>query len=226
MGVLSKFVAAAALTVATTGSAMAATLVDVAVSGDSGVNDVTWDGTAPGEGTLTATATTIINFDDALLNDGLGQQAILTIVASTGGGGALATALPNFTQTGLDGYFEFRALDNTLLLRGDFTHFWLTGIVGDMAGNLTSVGGRLDLSSDVVDLSFLKGDNSTFGWTNIHPAYGITGGQLNDFQANNVTGTFGGVVPEPAAWAMMILGFGGMGVLLRRRRTAIGAATA
>jgi hypothetical protein len=31
-------------------------------------------------------------------------------------------------------------------------------------------------------------------------------------------------VPEPASWALMILGFGGMGVVLRRRRAAVGAA--
>ena len=29
----------------------------------------------------------------------------------------------------------------------------------------------------------------------------------------------GGDVPEPATWAMMILGFGGVGALMRRRRT-------
>jgi len=28
----------------------------------------------------------------------------------------------------------------------------------------------------------------------------------------------GGVIPEPATWAMMILGFGGVGAMLRRRR--------
>ena len=31
----------------------------------------------------------------------------------------------------------------------------------------------------------------------------------------------GGAVPEPATWAMMILGFGGAGVALRRRRAAL-----
>jgi hypothetical protein len=30
-----------------------------------------------------------------------------------------------------------------------------------------------------------------------------------------------GVVPEPATWAMMIMGFGGMGALARRRRQAL-----
>ena len=34
----------------------------------------------------------------------------------------------------------------------------------------------------------------------------------------------GGGVPEPDAWALMILGFGGLGVLLRRRRQVLDAA--
>jgi hypothetical protein len=29
-------------------------------------------------------------------------------------------------------------------------------------------------------------------------------------------------VPEPATWAMMILGFGGVGAVMRRRRTVFG----
>ena len=38
-------------------------------------------------------------------------------------------------------------------------------------------------------------------------------------------GAGGGAVPEPAAWAMMIMGFGGMGGVIRRRRvTSAGAA--
>ncbi|THD53563.1 PEPxxWA-CTERM sorting domain-containing protein [Phenylobacterium sp.] len=35
-----------------------------------------------------------------------------------------------------------------------------------------------------------------------------------------------GGIPEPAAWSLMILGFGGVGALLRRRRNAIGATLA
>lgn len=31
----------------------------------------------------------------------------------------------------------------------------------------------------------------------------------------------GAVVPEPSTWAMMIIGFGGVGALMRRRRTAL-----
>jgi hypothetical protein len=36
----------------------------------------------------------------------------------------------------------------------------------------------------------------------------------------------GNSVPEPASWALMILGFGGVGAVLRSRRQARGAATA
>jgi hypothetical protein len=36
----------------------------------------------------------------------------------------------------------------------------------------------------------------------------------------------GGGVPEPASWALMIAGFGGTGVLLRRRRAALAASAA
>ncbi len=38
--------------------------------------------------------------------------------------------------------------------------------------------------------------------------------------------TISTAVPEPATWAMMLLGFGGLGALLRRRRTLAGFAAA
>lgn len=36
----------------------------------------------------------------------------------------------------------------------------------------------------------------------------------------------GGAVPEPASWALMLTGFGGMGALVRRRRADLAAVTA
>jgi hypothetical protein len=49
----------------------------------------------------------------------------------------------------------------------------------------------------------------------------------SDISRNGNTGNVGatltpsvkGGVPEPATWAMMMIGFGGMGALLRRRRS-------
>jgi hypothetical protein len=42
-------------------------------------------------------------------------------------------------------------------------------------------------------------------------------------QFTNYAFRVGGAVPEPAAWALMIIGFGGAGVALRRRRTLVAA---
>jgi hypothetical protein len=54
---------------------------------------------------------------------------------------------------------------------------------------------------------------------------GNTGITLNTSGFSNAVLYFtGGSVPEPATWAMMLLGFLGMGVALRRRRTAVALA--
>jgi len=210
--------AALALSLAVAAAPAHAGDIDVATSGDPG-SVITWTSTGPGAGHVDANGvSTTINFNDALFNDGGGTLAFLTLHAVTTG--SLSTNLPNFTQSGLDGFFEFRSqVGNVLLLRGDFTNFWLTGITGDRAGNLTSVGGQLNLTSAVADLSGIFDDNALIGFTNVAPHFSITGGTtLNSFSASNITGSFGGAVPEPATWGLMIMGFGGVGALLRSRR--------
>lgn len=230
MKTFSKFAAAAVATVAlaAAGSASAGAFVQVATSGLTGADQIQWDGTAPGQGNLTVNdIMTVLNFDDGLggaFADGvLGQVAYLTLVASTDGTGTLDTSLPNFTQTGLNGYFEFRSAAGglgTLLLRGDFQNYWITGVTGATAGNVSPLDGILNFTSGLGDLSWIKGDNASFTFSNVAPAYGITGGQLNDFSGSNLSGTFAGYVPEPGTWALMIIGFGGAGAMLRRRRVA------
>jgi hypothetical protein len=71
----------------------------------------------------------------------------------------------------------------------------------------------------------LFSDSST-----VYELYKATSGV--GYQANSVgvlayrdpPSIIGGAVPEPAVWTMMILGFGAMGAVLRRRRTAMIAA--
>ncbi|GAA3897481.1 hypothetical protein GCM10022276_15580 [Sphingomonas limnosediminicola] len=51
--------------------------------------------------------------------------------------------------------------------------------------------------------------------------------QIADFAATTITtGDVGGSVPEPATWALMLFGFGGLGLAIRRsrHRTALGIA--
>jgi hypothetical protein len=48
--------------------------------------------------------------------------------------------------------------------------------------------------------------------------------EIDNFSAPGGSNPFiGGAVPEPATWAMMILGFGGVGATIRRRRSLIAA---
>jgi hypothetical protein len=47
---------------------------------------------------------------------------------------------------------------------------------------------------------------------------------VGDLSISNVIQVGSGAVPEPATWAMMIMGFGAAGSLLRRRRQALSAA--
>lgn len=222
-----KFAAAAVMTLSMASAANAAELVNVGTSNSVGGDQIKWDSVGGGSGTLSVTnLVTGFNFDDALVNDGfLGQVAVLNLVATSAPGSALLVNGPTFAQTGLDGFFEFRLQSNPsiVLLRGDFTGMWLNGKIGDTAGSAMTVltGGSLQLTSAVVDLDFLQLDNAAFSFSNVHPAYSIAGGELADFQGNSLTGTFGGAIPEPGTWALMIMGFGGAGALLRsRRRTA------
>lgn len=218
-----KFAAAAALTLATFGgasAASAATFVDIAISGTPGANQIAWDGSTK---TLTITdLLTNLNFDDAIFADFGGQDAILNLTAVSTD--ALVVG-PPFTQTGLNGTFEFRSTDlSTVLLRGTFTNYWIQGFVGGRSGSLDSVAGSADFYSEVAALGGIDDDNFAFSFSNVTAPFSITNGKLNSFTANNVVGTFGGAVPEPGTWALMILGFGGAGFMLRSRRREISAA--
>ena len=52
-----------------------------------------------------------------------------------------------------------------------------------------------------------------------HGAFSDYIGIANDGQNGGATVSFQSGVPEPASWAMMLVGFGGLGAVLRRRRS-------
>ncbi|MGZ6015883.1 MAG: PEPxxWA-CTERM sorting domain-containing protein [Phenylobacterium sp.] len=78
--------------------------------------------------------------------------------------------------------------------------------------NLTISGGTFGITEQDTGQQFVS------GYINIGDG-GVTGGTpYTPPPPDNGGGGGGGGVPEPATWAMLIVGFGGVGGLLRRRR--------
>jgi hypothetical protein len=98
-----------------------------------------------------------------------------------------------------------------------------TGATTIGANNLTATisGDSLSL---LVPLNLLPSTGFTpenYGW-NLWPRNGLgNNNQISDFAPENSTIAS---IPEPATWAMMLIGFGALGATLRRRRTATTAA--
>jgi hypothetical protein len=132
---------------------------------------------------------------------------------------------PTYQQLIDSGTLTFtNALGN--LLTVNFTNGLLGGRDGGVflwGGDDSSISAAVDYTSDfdTPELSSLNGlDNFMLALT-INPATDNlalgANGQLASFEASAV-GTYRTAVPEPATWAMMIVGLGGAGALLRRRR--------
>lgn len=60
--------------------------------------------------------------------------------------------------------------------------------------------------------------NFDFGGYNVSQV--ILGSSGNSFEVDNAAAQFQAAVPEPATWAMMIMGFTAVGAMIRRRRVA------
>lgn len=100
------------------------------------------------------------------------------------------------------------------------------GTVDNISGNGTNItwnGGQV-----VVDepLTLVKGSNTlTFNYTSLSgPGYaGFQGLGDEGWGLEQVSVTGAGAVPEPASWAMMLVGFGGLGAVMRSRRQPVAA---
>ena len=105
-------------------------------------------------------------------------------------------------------------------MRKDGSLFWALGIVTpmhDTAGNHTG------LTYDTANYSLINDFvyNPTHDWTLLTISTGKFPGGSPGISFYLV----GGSVPEPTTWALMLLGFGGVGAALRsRRRVAVATA--
>lgn len=99
----------------------------------------------------------------------------------------------------------------------------ITFTQGDIAGGGTVAIGSTALGSSIqIDRSNLAGGQQTINIRGtLNPSgngFARIGGQFNLLQA--------AAVPEPATWAMFILGFGALGLGMRRRNAAVTATKA
>jgi hypothetical protein len=138
-----------------------------------------------------------------------------------------------YTQTGVNGAFQFvysgptttlngisLVKNVTHLLDGTFTNAWIQG-QGGVGGMDVSVGngGSASYASSIYDLSGFNAEEFTIHLGAVAPNFGRANASsaLNSFRTH-IGGEFQGIVPEPATWALMIMGFGSAGAMLRAQR--------
>lgn len=136
-------------------------------------------------------------------------------------GGEDCYAARNLPAAGTPRSFRFEASGIDYVSDGTFTAeidgFSITGTM--VGGELVSVSGFDLFASDSCGPSNFSATTSRFAYTDtlcdfdgfVDVAYAGTKVSLSFIQGN-------GAVPEPAAWAMLVLGFGGAGALMRRRK--------
>jgi hypothetical protein len=170
--------------------------------------------------------------------------------AATGNGAIFNSSAGTWTQTGLNGAFSliytgathtygsFTVVPGENLLSGSFTNAWIQGSGGSGSMNVTiGNGGSASFTSAVANLSGLVAGSQEFAMNllAVTPHFGATAvldaqhhiigyKAMNSFRASGGGNFAAEGVPEPATWALMILGFGGAGAMLRRRRTAAAVA--
>ncbi|HLZ84791.1 MAG TPA: PEPxxWA-CTERM sorting domain-containing protein [Caulobacteraceae bacterium] len=114
------------------------------------------------------------------------------------------------------------------LLSGTFLGSVFTGYGTAASIDDSNLGGGLVAFNNNSLVSFTPpgGDEGlAFGIVNLNNPVAVVGGQLTDFTgvttgnfaADNVVGNNGGGTPEPATWALMLIGVGAIGFVARRR---------
>lgn len=184
---------------------------------------------------------------------GITNVASTLLLTATETGTPVSIAGTQLTQNNITGTFAFlytgptfTTANNVLvatganLLSGSFTNAYFTGVQGSNAATFGAAQPTqtITFNSSFLNLSNSYGRTVAMQFANLlgsAAAPGNFGGPANpnfnkravaDFRALG-SGVFAaGAIPEPATWGLMILGFGGAGVMLRTNRRRMVAAVA
>lgn len=144
-------------------------------------------------------------------------------------GGGLATE--SFGDAQNPGAFSFTTTTGKVLFAGTFEDAELILQTGSKGANgsvgVSTLEGKIvsiTTNQTGEKLGALLSDGFNLSLANISPAVGVleitsNTHSLSSFSAT-ATGSFSTAVPEPASWSLMLMGVGGMGAALRRRRKA------
>lgn len=250
MKLISKLAAASALALSMAAAASPANaLIQFAASSVETAPGISWTA-GPGNVGGTISSTTNINwfFNETLVPvTGLGS---LDAVFSLNGVSTSAYGCDGSTcgVAGINGSFSYiysgptknyvwYGLNRTLntgdnLLSASFQNAWVQGTGSAGSFNASTVSSTTpavitSISSDIFNFANANGQfDLSFSLAGISGPGGLTvvGNTYRGFTANSSGAFAAGSIPEPGTWALMILGFGGAGAMIRSRRKVLAAA--
>jgi hypothetical protein len=120
------------------------------------------------------------------------------------------------TSDPLEGHYYYSGVESLLLAAGEYV-----------------IGGRLEVG-DLIPGDLTGVTNATgYTWVAHRELAGpelafptLSPGGFGNQSIAQVNLSFASAVPEPATWTMMLIGFGGVGLVIRRRRKTVGLAAA
>jgi len=167
---------------------------------------------------VTFTANTAVH-----ITDGAGYAAISDVA-----GGGVFTAITSDPVPAFSAYqFSIQLVENSFILVQyslDGTS-WLNAIAGDVTNPFAQNGNTLkdyqitaNAGEAISAIRVSTCSGSTLATCNQTGTGAGTGAGIFLFKQNSINLATTPPVPEPATWAMMLLGFGGIGMAMRRSR--------